>query len=446
MQSVKDVETVAAPLSSAQRAMVDAAVSALDDGWMTRTLAGLVDIPSPFGEERAIAEHIAGVMVDCGLAARVQDIDPQSANAVGTLGSGDGPRLLIFAPLDSPFTGRAEDEAPWVGDELPPHMIARAIVRDGTVTGLSADNPKAHITCGLAAVRALAQAGARLRGNVTLAYAAGGAPANPRPGEARKRVGHGAGCEFMLNQGVRGDFAIITKPGYAVAWEEVGLTWFRVRVRGVQTYVGRRHFLAYRNPIVEAAHVVTGLEAWFQDYAARHTDGLVAPQGAVGAIQGGWTYKPSMIPAACDLYVDLRISPRTTPEEARRELEAALAAIKARHPGLEADCEMLLAIPGAGTDPRNWIIQSCIRGWEAVEGRRHQPFLATSGQTEAVILRRAGIPTARMGLPAAMTAGPDRPKHTMGVVEVAAMRRFARCLIYAIVDTCTRSLAEVGLA
>jgi hypothetical protein len=70
----------------------------------------------------------------------------------------------------------------------------------------------------------------------------------------------------------------------------------------------------------------------------------------------------------------------------------------------------------------------------------------TSGQTEAVILRRAGIPTARIGLPAAMTAGPDRPKHTMGVVEVAAMRRFSRCLIHAIVDTCTRSLAEVGLA
>jgi acetylornithine deacetylase/succinyl-diaminopimelate desuccinylase-like protein len=250
----------------------------------------------------------------------------------------------------------------------------------------------------------------------------------------------------MLSQGVRGDFAIITKPGYAVAWEEVGLTWFRIRVRGVQTYVGRRHFLAYRNPIVEAAHVVTALEAWFGEYAKRHTDGLVAPQGAVGAVQGGWTYKPSMIPAACDLYVDLRISPRTSPEEARRELEAALGRIKAQHPGLEADCEMILAIPGAGTDPRNWIIQSCIRAWESVEGRSHQPFLETSGQTEAVILRRAGIPTARMGLPAAMTAGPDRPKHTMGVVDAAAMRRFTRCLIYSIVDTCTRDLAEVGLA
>ena len=113
----------------------------------------------------------------------------------------------------------------------------------------------------------------------------------------------------MLSRGLDSDFAIVAKPGYAVAWEEVGLCWFRVRVRGVQTYVGRKHVLAYRNPIADAAHVIAGLESWFDEYARRHTDGLVAPQGAVGAVQGGWTYKPSMVPAACDLYVDLRISP-----------------------------------------------------------------------------------------------------------------------------------------
>ena len=106
---------------------------------------------------------------------------------------------------------------------------------------------------------------------------------------------------------------------------------------------------------------------------------------------------------------------------------------------------MIVAIPGYGTDPRNWIIQSCIRAWEDTEARPHSPFLNTSGQTEAVILRRYGIPTARFGLPAVMTASADRPKHTMGMVEVAGMKRFTRCLIYTIIDTCTRSREEVGL-
>ena len=446
MSAPQSVETVALPLDAARRDAVERGAASLDERWMQDLLVRLVETPSPFGEERAIADLLADTMSEIGLDAEVQALDSRSANAIGRLkGTGGGPELMLFAPLDSPFTGRAEDEVPWVGDSLPDHMIPRAIVGEGTVTGLSADNPKAHIVSIISVIRSVLSIGIELSGDLTVAFGAGGAPAGPRPGDDRPAVGHGRGCRHMLERGPAPDFALIAKPGYAVAWEEVGLCWFRVRVRGVQTYVGRKHFLAYRNPIADAAHVVTRLEAWFDDYARRHADGLVAPQGAVGAIQGGWTYKPSMVPAACDLYVDMRISPRTTPEEARRELEEALAEIAAAHEGLETACESLLEIPGYGTDPENWIIQSAIRGFEDIEGRPHAPFLETSGQTEAVILRAAGIPTARFGLPAVMTASAERPRHTMGLVETAGMRRFARCLIYTIVDTCTRSRAEVGL-
>lgn len=446
MSAPQSVETVALPLDAARRDAVERGAASLDERWMHDLLVRLVETPSPFGEERAIADLLADTMAEIGLDAEVQALDSRSANAVGRLeGTGGGPELLLFAPLDSPFTGRAEDEVPWVGDSLPDHMIPRAIVGEGTVTGLSADNPKAHIVSIISAIRSVLSTGVQLLGSLTVAFGAGGAPAGPRPGDDRPTVGHGRGCRHMLDRGLAPDFALIAKPGYAVAWEEVGLCWFRVRVRGVQTYVGRKHFLAYRNPIADAAHIVTRLEAWFDDYARRHTDGLVAPQGAVGAIQGGWTYKPSMVPAACDLYVDMRISPRTTPGEAGRELEEALAQIAVAHEGLETVCETLLEIPGHGTDPENWIIQSAIRGFEDTEGTPHAPFLETSGQTEAVILRAAGIPTARFGLPAVMTASAERPRHTMGLVETAGMRRFARCLIYTIVDTCTRSRAEVGL-
>ncbi|MDE0175323.1 MAG: peptidase dimerization domain-containing protein [Defluviicoccus sp.] len=446
MSAPQSVETVALPLDAARRDAVERGAASLDERWMQDLLVRLVETPSPFGEERVIADLLADTMAEIGLDAEVQALDSRSANAIGRLeGTGSGPGLMLFAPLDSPFTGRADDEVPWVGDRLPDHMIPRAIVGEGTVTGLSADNPKAHIVSIISAIRSILSTGVELSGGLTVAFGAGGAPAGPRPGDDRPAVGHGRGCRHMLERGPAPDFALIAKPGYAVAWEEVGLCWFRVRVRGVQTYVGRKHFLAYRNPIADAAHIVTRLEAWFDEYARRHTDGLVAPQGAVGAIQGGWTYKPSMVPAACDLYVDMRISPRTTPAEAGRELEAALAEIAGAHEGLETTCDTLLEIPGRGTDPENWIIQSAIRGFEDTEGRPHAPFLETSGQTEAVILRAAGIPTARFGLPAVMTASAERPRHTMGLVETAGMRRFARCLIYTIVDTCTRSRAEVGL-
>jgi succinyl-diaminopimelate desuccinylase len=359
--------------------------------------------------------------------------------------------VMLFAPLDSAFSGIESEEVPWIGPALRPDQRPIARREGNGVTGLSADNPKGAIVSSIAAAAAIARAQIPLAGRIVLAFGAGGAPSNKRPPTERHNVGHGTGCEFLLQQGVRADFAIVTKPGFAVQWEEVGVCWFRVRIHGVQSYVGRKHVLAENNPILRAARVIPLLEEWFGEYSRRHTDGLVGPQGAIGAIEGGWTYKPAFTPAACDVYVDMRISPRTTPMQAWRELEGALEQIRGRlgDPSLSMDCEMIVAVEGPATDENNWIVRSCVRAWEEVEGRRHEPFIDTSGQTEAVIFRRHGIPTARIGLPAQMSptvsAAAERRVHTMGVTEVGGMLKLSNVLVHTLVDTCTRSLADVGL-
>ena len=442
-------QTSRVALSDAERSEWARRAAALLDGdWMLKTLAGAVNIASPTGEERPFAEYLVSVMEESGLKSWVQPIDALSANAIGEFGDGDGPSVMLFAPLDSPFSGLEAEEVPWCGPALRPDQLPVAQIQDGGVIGLSADNPKAHIVSSISAVAALKKAGVPVSGRVVLAFGAGGAPSNKRPPLARWNVGHGTGCEYLLQQGVRGDFAIITKPGYAVQWEEVGVCWFRVRIHGSQSYVGRKHALVDNNPILRAAQIMPLLEAWFGEYSRRHTDGLVAPQAAIGAIEGGWTYKPAFPPAACDIYVDMRISPRTSPMQAWRELTAALADIKTKlgDPSLAIDCNLVAAVEGPGTPENNWIVQSCTRAWEAVEGRKHEALTQTSGQTEAAILRRHGIPTARVGLPSQMTPNAERPAHTMGVVKVSSMSKLAEVILRTLVDTCTRPLQEVGLA
>ena len=435
-----------APLNDRERERYGALMAGLlDRAWMRNQLARIVDIPSPTGEERPLAEHLVGLMSELGLKASLQPIDELSANAIGELGDGDGPSVMLFAPLDTAFSGIEAEEVPWIGPALrPDHRPVARIEGDGVI-GLSADNPKAHIISIVSAVAALRKAAVPLNGRVVVALAAGGAPSNKRPPLMRWNVGHGTGCEFLLQQGVRADFAVVTKPGYAVQWEEVGVCWFRVRVHGAQSYVGRKHVLVEDNAIAKAAAVVPLLEEWFKEYSARHTDGLVAPQAAVGAIQGGWTYKPAFTPAACDLYIDMRVSPRSTPMEVWRELNDALRAIQKRigDKNFTMDCKLITAVEGPGTSESSWIPQACIRAWEAVEGRKHEPFKLTSGQTEAVIFRRHGIPTARMGLPAQMSPGGERIKHSMGVTKVGGMLKLAEVLARALIDTCTRSLEEV---
>ena len=312
----------------------------------------LTSIPSPTGEERQVAEFLVQHMRTAGLDATYQAIDDAQGNAIGRLrGSGAGPDLLLYAPTDTAFSGDVDEELPWLGASVRADLAPQGF-RDGEyVVGLGAENPKAYVTCVVAAALAVRRAGVPLNGSLLVGLGAGGMPTNRRPGHRRANAGQGNGCSFMLEQGVRGDFAILAKPGYAVAWEEVGLSWFRVRVHGRLGYTGIRHIVPYKNPIVDAATVIAGLEEWFPRYTSRHTDGLVAPQGSIGAIQGGWPHKPAFVPAATDLYVDIRVSPRSDPLEVKRELGEALAEIQAAHPGLEVDHEMILSIPGSRPIP-----------------------------------------------------------------------------------------------
>jgi acetylornithine deacetylase/succinyl-diaminopimelate desuccinylase-like protein len=440
------VPVTAAPFSLEQETWLQQAWAAVRADELAELDLALTSIPSPTGEERQVAEFLVQHMRAAGLEGTYQAIDDAQGNAVGRLrGSASGPDLLLYAPTDTAFSGDADEDLPWMGSSVRADLRPAGF-RDGDyVVGLGAENPKAYVTCVVAAALAVRRAGIPLKGSLLVGLGAGGMPTNRRPGQRRANVGQGNGCSFMLEQGVRGDFAILAKPGYAVAWEEVGLSWFRVRVHGRLGYTGIRHIVPYKNPIVDAATVIAGLEEWFPRYSARHTSGLVAPQGSIGAIQGGWPHKPAFVPAATDLYVDIRVSPRSDPLEVKRELGDALAEIQAAHPGLEVDHEMILSIPGTHTDPNNWVVQSLMRGWERREGRPHTPITATSGATDAAILRGRGIPTARLGLPRTPPP-PNYPGFSMGAATPAAMQRLTECLIYAIVDTCTRDREEVGLA
>ena len=142
----------------------------------------------------------------------------------------------------------------------------------------------------------------------------------------------------------RPDQAVIAKTGWAVSWEEVGLTWFTVEVRGTHTYVGSRHLLPYRNAIADAGRMVVGLEAWFEQWTEDHRDGLVAPQGVVAAIEGGWPHMAAFTTDSCRFHVDLRLSPRTSPEEAAKAFGAEVDRLAADI-GAEVSWTQGIAIP-----------------------------------------------------------------------------------------------------
>lgn len=433
-----------------RREWLEAAWAQIDPARLRDLAAGMTGIASPTGEEAPLARWLADTLTGCGLSGTYQPIDATQANALGRLGGdGTGADLLLYAPIDTLTVGTEEEDLPWVGPRLRRDLRPLASVEGDYVVGLGASNPKGHGACLIAAADAVRRAGVPLRGDVRIGFGAGGMPTNKRPVRHADRynAGQGSGCSFMLEQGCWADFAVIAKPGWAVAWEEVGLCWFEVRVHGTYSYVGSRHRMPYRNPIVAAATVIQGLDDWFPRYAAAHTDGLVAPQGNVGAVRGGWTRTGSLSPAACHLLLDLRTSPRSDLMAVKREFGQAVAAIVATNPGLEVDWDLVLSIPGTSTPADSWVVRAAVAAWEELEQRPHEPILLTSGATDANILRGRGIPTARIGM---TRAGPEAPLPVdfpmgMNVVDVREMRRLTRHLVYTIITTCTRSRDELGL-
>jgi len=439
-------------MMSAAASDVERALAAVDRERLAELCMGIVDIASPTGKERPLAEWIAAEFTVNGIAAEVQPLDDHQANAWAAIGApGAAADLMLYAPIDTLTTGTVAGDVPWIGRDLPHHAVARAQRHGDSITGLGAQNPKGHAACVFGAVEAIHRAGIDLDGRVLAVFGAGGmptnaladaaAPAGSEPSTGRRNTGQGVGASFLLEQGVWADAAVIAKSGWAIATEEVGLAWIDVTVHGNHNYVGARHRLAHRNPIVDAGRVAAFLEQWMADvYTPAHATDSLAPQGIVGAARAGWWRMPALVPAAAQLRCDLRLVPGHAPLDAWRELDAALDELRNGDDPIEVTTKLAVGIPGSSTPRDHWVTQAAVAAWEQVAGRPHEFASATSGATDANILRNRGLPTVRIGLPKVQRDGAELDFAAgMNTVELDAMELLTRHLVTVAVDVATRS-------
>ncbi len=444
-----EVPVKKAPLDDQQQAWLDAAVAQIDEERMRQFNLAITDIHSPTGYEREVNEWVVNHLNDNGFNAFYQRVDDLSGNAVGRLaGSGEGPTLMLYAPMDTHLEADIDKDLPWAAPELRPDMVPDAYLDEGgNVIGLGSSNPKGMVTALVEAAQAIQLAGVPLKGDLLLAFCGGGMPTFQPPDYPGMNHGMGSGVNYMLTHGVTADFGIISKPWWGVFWEEVGLCWFKVSVRGTMNYAGMpRGIPGWRSSPVAAAKVLLALEEWLPQYSELVTSGQVAPQGNISTLRGGWPYKVAFPPATTEIYLDVRCSPRVGPAEVRKMFADAIAKI-AKDLEVELDWEMIASYPGASTDPDNWIVQSSMRGWEFTEGRPNEFPPAVSGQTDASMIRNLGIPLARFGQDFPAPGAPPEWDGLggMGFSNIAELAKVTKTAIYAAIDTCTRTREEVGL-
>ena len=163
----------------------------------------MVDVASPTGEEGPLARSIVDTLNEFDLNGVEQKIDAMQSNAYGTIkGIGENSSknsLMFYAPIDTVTSNNREEDLPWAGDEMQPEMIAKSSTDGKLVYGLGAHNPKGHAACIIEAARVLKKIGVPLQNDLIVAFGAGGMPTNHRKG-TRVDSGHGAGCDYLLNQ------------------------------------------------------------------------------------------------------------------------------------------------------------------------------------------------------------------------------------------------------
>src|SRR2546430_8739505 len=103
-----------------------------------------------------------------GLAVQWQQVEENRANALGTWqGAGGGSTLMFNGHMDTSYSGRE----PWLRNV--PGFQPQAFERDGRLYGLGISNMKGALACYVEAVRALQDAGVRLRGDLLIAAVSG---------------------------------------------------------------------------------------------------------------------------------------------------------------------------------------------------------------------------------------------------------------------------------
>lgn len=432
--------------TDSRRAMYEAVCDRLNPDRFRDLLVNLINIHSPTGLERPASEFMAGYLREAvGIEAGYQPMNSHSGNVFGErLGSGGGSRLLLYAPIDTHID--PESDVPWVGPRLRPDMLPEAKIDGDLVIGLGASNPKCMVAGLTEVAHAVIESGIPLVGDLAIGFAGGGMPVSM---SGRDRAGMSNGIFHLLTHGAMPDHAIVFKPWWAVFPEEPGMCWFKVSVRGTYGYAGiSRGTEGFRSSIVPAATVIQRIEAWLPQYTARNTAGTTIPEGWISAVRSGSPDKPAFPSATTEIYLDVRVNPRTTPGEVRHQFAELIAQIRAAEPDIELDWEMYGSLPGGMTDPDNWIIQSCRRGWEEVEGRPYESTPLLGGQTDGTLIRRLGVPTARIGYPWPPATAPAELNEGlggMGVASVSDVMTATRAVAYAVVDTLTRTREELDL-
>jgi len=318
--------------------------------------------------ERQIAEWIAGSLRAVGLSAEIFEPAPGRTSVLGKLaGSGGGRSLMLNAHCDTVDAGGMAE--PFSG-----------AIRDGKVYGRGAYDMKGGLAACMAAVKALVDAGARLRGDVLVAAVAD--------------EEYGSLGTSGLIQRVKVDGAIVTEPtGLEVCLAHKGYLWVEVEIAGRAAHGSKFELGIDAN--MKMGHFLSRLSVLERELRARPPHPLVGPPSLHAALLSGGTGLSTYAPSST-VKIERRTVPGETEAQAAAEIQNIVDRLAAEDPDFRAAVRPFFVrhpFEVARTAP---IVRAVDRAASAVLGRpaRH---IGDTPWMDAALLQAAGVETVVCG-------------------------------------------------
>jgi len=353
----------------------------------------VVNIPSPTGEELAMAQYMRRALEEAGLQVTWQEVEEGRANVIGRLeGAGTGKNLMFNGHMDTSNTGR---ETYLTGAGYKPH----AILKNGMIYGLGIYNMKGALVCYTQAVKAVQRAGVKLDGDVLIAAVVGEIEKTQWSDEfvGKEFRGYGAGTHYMVNHGVLPDMCILGEPtDMQIVLSHYGSIWVRIGVRG--NYVHTAFAVGKQNQSsIHRMHEVLGaIYEWIPSFESKTTyegkTGIVN----VGCVRGGYPWRASRTPDRTDVFLDLRVPPTMPLAEARRAAKQLYLELQKKFPAYGVDFETYISVPGAQIDANHELVKTIDAAHTKIMGSapKRNTVLWCS---DASVMTRFGIETVNYG-------------------------------------------------
>jgi len=354
-----------------------------------------IGTPSFTGSEQAMAELMRETFLDVGLHVQWQQVEDGRANVLGIRdGVGGGPSLMFNGHMDTSYSG----SEPWLRHV--PGFQPSAFVEGGRLYGLGISNMKGALACYVEALRALADAEVRLRGDVMIA-AVSGEIEKTQYGDAvgAEYRGYAAGSRYLVSHGGVADMCILGEPTESkLVLGLFGSLWLRISTQGPFIHTAFSEGKLSQNSIVRMRDVLDAVLEWIPSW---EDDPSNAYRGAkaivnVGALEGGFGWRVSRTPHRTDLFLDIRVPPTKEMAVARAQVMAMVRELAERFPEHGVEGEVYVTAPGAEIADDHALVGALEAAHSEVFGSAPERDV-TRWFSDASVLSRYGIATVNYG-------------------------------------------------